>query len=133
MARAYDHMKPFPRFKTYVESQIQELKEQMRTLQVEARMWAEPVVQDILSQFPEPDPNHVQNCARGHIRDVTIAINSLETEMALWQRLMDQIEANACIHCAGNGSQSYYGYDDSHTTVTCKPCDGTGVRVKVSA
>jgi hypothetical protein len=132
MVRAYDHMQPFPRLNSFVSVRIHELKESLSDMESEARMWAEPMVQEVVSQIFESDENGTRLGLRARQAELASCTYQIQREIAQWKRLMDQIESNACIHCAGRGETTVYYDQDSSSTNKCKPCDGTGTRLKVT-
>jgi hypothetical protein len=119
MATAYDHQQPFQRINYFLRSRIYELKNEIRELAAEKRMWAEPELDTVLRYHPEVSSRRVQ------IENNLIA---LAVELNQYETLLEELDT--CKTCEGSGQlREIIGPDESKMH-KCHICQGTGKRLQ---
>lgn len=116
MAQAYDYMTPFVRFNYFVTARISEIKDEIKALEAEQRMWAEPSIQNY------------KNVSAGIIlhreMELSARLNVLKIERAGWERVDSALDKCLACNDFGEIGQSY-DQDDVRFS-PCKKCNGKG-------
>jgi hypothetical protein len=116
MATAFDHMTPFQRLSYWLHQRIGELKEEVRILSAEKRMWLEPEIARII----------VVPVMR--VMELDAQIMALSLEFRQWQNMLEEI--GSCDYCNGSGQIREIIAQDESRLQTCSVCNGTGKTVQ---
>jgi hypothetical protein len=116
MATAFDHMTPFFRLNYWLRQRISELKEEVRLLTAEKRMWLEP---EIANAIVVPSI---------YLTEVETQILALDLERSRWEGLLDQLDT--CEYCNGYGRIREIIAQDESISHECLKCNGTGKRLQ---
>jgi hypothetical protein len=117
MATAFDHMAPFQRLNYWLKQRIGELKEEIRLLDSELRMWADEEVKKLCSV-------HYFNTVAIREIEVRAELTRLHSELKSWEDLLT--DTRACTHCGGYGKIRVVVSQDESESYTCPVCNGTG-------
>lgn len=122
MARAYSHMKPYPRLAYFVNCRINELKEEIDGIQRKSLMWGEPELQEFVRN--EKASPGLHNLIQDRLAELKQNEGALSQELKYWQEL--EALMDLCPKCGGAGEYRVVVECDSSEYRRCETCGGTG-------